>query len=176
MRGAPEGRFPTRPSPWPRHRKHVYGPAVVVALVWMYHLAGEFCGKRLQAAMPELLRALERSGTMVPDPLHAALLHMGSATMNRLLRAEKATSKDRRHAPRTKPGSLLRLIPIVSFRELSAASPGSVEVDLVSHDGGRQQGIIVIPSRSPTVVLDGQRLSLSPAVRRLLCLLRSPPS
>jgi len=49
---------PTRPSPWPRERKHVYGPAVVAALVWMYHLAGELCGKRLQAAMPELLRAL----------------------------------------------------------------------------------------------------------------------
>src|SRR5450756_1487478 len=71
---------PTRPSPWHRQRKHVYGPAVVEALVWMYHLAGELCGKRLQAALPELLRALERSGTMVPDPLHAALLHMGSAT------------------------------------------------------------------------------------------------
>ncbi len=25
---------PTRPSPWPRERKHVYGPAVVAALVW----------------------------------------------------------------------------------------------------------------------------------------------
>src|SRR5450759_1084874 len=131
---------PTRPSPWPRQRKHVYGPAVVEGLIWMYHLAGELCGKRLQAAMPDLLHALERSGTMVPDPLHAALLHMGSATMNRLLRAEKATSKDRRHAPRTKPGSLLRLIPIVSSRELSAAAPGSVEVDLVSHDGGKAAG------------------------------------
>jgi len=40
------------------------------------HLAGELCGG-LQAAIPELLRA--------------ALLHMGSATMDRLLRTEKAT-------------------------------------------------------------------------------------
>lgn len=70
---------PTRPSPWPRQRKHVYGPAVVEALAWVYHLAGELCGKRLQAAIPELLRALERSGTTLPDPLRAALLHMGSA-------------------------------------------------------------------------------------------------
>ncbi len=53
---------PTRPSPWPRERKHVYGPAVVEGLIWMYHLAGELCGKRLQAAMPELLRALEGTG------------------------------------------------------------------------------------------------------------------
>src|SRR5450830_251154 len=36
---------PTRPSPWRRQRKHVYGPAVVVALVWMYHLAGDSVGR-----------------------------------------------------------------------------------------------------------------------------------
>ena len=131
---------PTRPSPWPRQQKHVYGPAVVEALVLVYHLAGELCGKRLQAAMPELLHALERHGTTLPDPLPAALLQMSSATMDRLLRVEKAKGNNRRHAPRTKPGSLLRLIPIVSFRELSAASPGYVEVDLVSHDGGKAAG------------------------------------
>jgi len=160
---------PTRPSPWHRQRKHVYGPAVVEAFVWVEHLAGELCGKRLQAAMPDLLRALERSGTMVPDPLPAALLQMGSATMDRLLRAEKTKGGNRRHAPRTKPGSLLRLIPIVSSRELSAAAPGSVEVDLVSHDGGKEAGdhcytltitnrcsgwteIVPVPSRAQVVV------------------------
>jgi len=160
---------PTRPSPWPRHRKHVYGPAVVEGLVWMYHLAGELCGKRLQAAMPELLRAMARHGTVVPDPLPAALLQMGSATMDRLLREEKAKGGNRRHAPRTKPGSLLRLIPIVSSRELSAAVPGYVEVDLVSHDGGKEAGdhcytltitdrcsgwteIVPVPSRAQVVV------------------------
>jgi len=124
---------PTGPSPWPRQRKHVYGLAVVEGLIWMYHLAGELCGKQLQAAMPELLRALERSGTRLPDLLSAALLQMGSATMDGLLREEKTKGGNRRHAPRKKPGSLLRLIRIVSFRELSAAARGSVEVDLVSH-------------------------------------------
>jgi hypothetical protein len=47
----------------------VYGPAVVEALVWMYHFAGDLCGKRLQAALPELLRALEGSGTCDQDLL-----------------------------------------------------------------------------------------------------------
>src|SRR5450756_3157987 len=141
-----EGCFPTRPSPWPRQRKHRYGPAVYKRQVWMYHLAGELCGKRLQAAMPEHLRALERSGIKLPDPLHGALLRMGSATMDRLLREEKTKGGNRRHAPRTKPGSLPRLIPIVSFRELSAAAPGSVEVDLVSHDGGKEAGCLLYTS------------------------------
>jgi hypothetical protein len=131
---------PTRPSPWHRKRKHIYGPAVVEVLIWVYHLAGELCGKRLQAAMPELLRALERTGTLLPRVPHAALLRMSSATMDRLLREEKAKEKGRKHRPRTRPGSLLGLIPVVSFRELSAASPGSVEVDLVSHDGGKTRG------------------------------------
>jgi len=162
---------PTRPSPWPRERKHVYGPAVVEALVWMYHLAGELCGKRLQAAMPELLRAMARHGTVLPDPLSTALLQMGSATMDRLLREEKARGGNRRHAPRTKPGCLLRLIPIVSSRELSAATPGQVEVDLVSHDGGKAAGdhcytltvtdrcsgwttIVPVPSRAQVFVFE----------------------
>jgi len=160
---------PTRPSPWPRERKHVYGPAVVEALIGMYHLAGELCGKRLQAAMPELLRAMARHGTVVPDLLSASLLRMGSATMDRLLREEKTKGGNRRHAPRTKPGSLLRLIPIVSSRELSAAAPGQVEVDLVSHDGGKAAGdhcytltvtdrcsgwtqIVAVPSRAQVFV------------------------
>ena len=130
----------TRPSPWPRQRKHLYGPAVVEGLVWMYHLSGELCGKRLQAAMPELLRAMARHGTALPDPLSTALLQMGSATMDRLLREEKTRGENRRHAPRTKPGNLPRLIPVVSSRELSAAAPGQVEVDLVSHDGGKAAG------------------------------------
>ena len=162
---------PTRPSPWPRERKHVYGPAVVEALIWLYHLSGDLCGKRLQAAMPELLRAMGRHGTLLPDPLAASLLRMGSATMDRLLREEKTKGNNRRHAPRTKPGSLLRLIPIVSSRELSAATPGQVEVDLVSHDGGKAAGdhcytltvtdrcsgwtaIVPVPSRAQVFVFD----------------------
>ena len=40
-----EGCFPTRPSPWRRQRKHVVGPVVVEALVWVEHLAGELCGE-----------------------------------------------------------------------------------------------------------------------------------
>ena len=169
---------PTRPSPWPRERKHVYGPTVVEGLIWMYHLSGELCGKRLQAAMPELLRALARNGTVVPDPLSAALLQMGSATMDRLLRAEKAKGGNRRHAPRTRPGSLLNLIPIVSSRELSAAAPGYVEVDLVSHDGGRAAGdhcytltvtdrcsgwteIVAVPSRAQVFVFNALTRALT---------------
>jgi hypothetical protein len=60
--------------------------------------------------------------------------------VDRLLRAEKATGRDRKHCSRTKPESLLARIPVVSFRERSAASPRYVEVDLVSHDGGKAAG------------------------------------
>jgi len=76
---------PTRPSPWPRQRKHLYGLAVVEGLIWDVPPCRELCGKRLEAAMPELLRAMARHGTVVPDLLSASLLRMGSATMDRLL-------------------------------------------------------------------------------------------
>lgn len=66
-----------------------------------------------------------------PDGLY----HHGPAAQGR-----EGEGDNRRHAPRTKPGSLLRRIPIVSFRELSAAAPGYVEVDLVSQDGGPATG------------------------------------
>ena len=95
---------PHEASPWRRQRKHVVDPAVVEALVWVDHLAGELCGKRLQTAIPELLHALERSGTAVADLLRVALLHMGSATMDRLLRAEKAKGTDREHCSRVRRG------------------------------------------------------------------------
>lgn len=165
--------FPTRPSPSRRKRKRIYGPAVVEVLIWVYHLAGELCGKRLQAAMPEFLHALERTGTLLPFAPHAALLCVSSATMDGLLREEKAKEKDRKHRPRTRPGSLLGLIPVLSFRELSAASPGSVEVDLVSHDGEGRSETTAAPSLSRTAVRGGRRSSLSPTVRRSMS---SPPS
>jgi hypothetical protein len=98
----------------------------------MYHLAGELCGKRLQAAMPDLLHALERSGTMVPNPLPAALLRMGSATMDRLLRVEKVKGGNRRHCSRTKPGSLLGLI-------LGGLLPGTLDCLSRVRGGGPRQ-------------------------------------
>ena len=36
---------PTRPSPWPRQRKHVYGPAVMEGLIWVTHLSGDSVGR-----------------------------------------------------------------------------------------------------------------------------------
>jgi hypothetical protein len=54
---------------------------------------------------------------------------------------------------RTKPGSLLALISVVSFRELSAASPGYVGADLVSHDGGKAAGGAPYPSPSISSII-----------------------
>gem|GEM_PF-6610028 len=36
---------PTRPSPWPRQRKHVYGPAVMEGLIWVTHLSRDSVGR-----------------------------------------------------------------------------------------------------------------------------------
>jgi len=61
---------------------------VVEALVWMYHFAGDLCGKRLQAAIPELLRALEMSETSNQDflsheiPLSCLLQNTGGMSLS----------------------------------------------------------------------------------------------
>ena len=97
---------------------------------------------------------------------------MGSATMDRLLRAEKAKGGNRRHAPRTKPGSLLRLIPIVSSRELSAAAPGYVEVVHGGRTHLEEWGCgRVIPLRSRARRRSGAELPTAarvPAARRAI--------
>jgi len=33
------------PSPWPRQRKHVYGPAVMEGLIWVTHLSRDSVGR-----------------------------------------------------------------------------------------------------------------------------------
>ena len=107
---------PTRPSPWPRQRKHLYGLAVVEGLIWMYHLAGEPCGKRLEAAMPELLHAMARHGTVVLDPLSSedGLCHHGPAAPGRESQGtepeacspDKTREPSQTHSHRLLPGTL----------------------------------------------------------------------
>jgi hypothetical protein len=73
---------------------------------------------------------LERSGTTLPDPLRAALLHMGSAPMDRLLRAEKVRTDSRvqkRYRPPLTPLHRLLQAPrsVIRQRHASCASSGT---------------------------------------------------
>ncbi len=99
------------------------------------------CGKRLVAALPEMVAVMERRGElMVSSEVRAKLLSISAATIDRLLAPDRARL-DLKGRPGTKPGTLLKhQIPIKTFSEWDEAVPGFVEIDLVGHEGGVLRG------------------------------------
>jgi hypothetical protein len=99
------------------------------------------CGKRLAAALPEVVPRLVDLGELEVGPdVRDKLLRASSSTLDRLLGPErrKYTLKSR---SRTKPGTLLKhQIPVRTFSQWDDTSAGFLEVDLVGHDGGSSAG------------------------------------
>jgi transposase InsO family protein len=84
---------------------------------------------------------LRRFGELDIDEDTAALLAaLSAATIDRRLAPERKKYLPR-GSSRTKPGTLLKSqIPVRTWAEWDDAVPGFVEIDLVSHDGGRAVG------------------------------------
>jgi len=137
LAGALEG--PTGDPRRPRPR--IYGEEVLGPLRFIWATLGGPSGKRLAPFMAEAVEALERHGELALDPeVRAKLLRVSSATIDRLLAADRAALRIRGRSG-TKPGSILRRqIPIRTFAEWDEARPGFCEVDLVAHDGGSPYG------------------------------------
>jgi hypothetical protein len=130
-----------RPVRSARHRPPYYDEPVQVALLQIWRIMDYICGKRLQAALPELVTVLERHNELRCDRLtREKLLRVSAATIDRLLRSERQKQQLRSKA-RTKPGTLLKhQIPIRTFAEWDEQQPGFGEIDLVGHDGGAAAG------------------------------------
>ena len=124
-----------------RRRSAYYDEPVKVALLKIWRIMDYICGKRLQAALPELVTVLERHNELRCDPAtREKLLRVSAATIDRLLRSERQKQTLRGKA-RTKPGTLLKhQIPIRTFAEWDEQQPGFGEIDLVGHDGGVAAG------------------------------------
>jgi hypothetical protein len=124
-----------------RKRPKEYGEEVKKALRRLWRCLDYPCGKRLVAAIPGVLEALERHGEIEVTPeVREKLLRISGATADRLLASER-----RKHAlggrSGTKPGSLLKSqIPVRTFADWNEKEPGFVEIDLVAHDGGCAAG------------------------------------
>lgn len=135
-------RAPARPVDHPRRgRKPVYTEEVKRALVKVWAVLDCPCGKRLAAAIPETVAALERFGEIrLKDDVREKLLSVSAATCDRLLASERRKMAVKsRH--KTKPGSLLKhQIPIRTFSCWDEARVGFLEADLVGHDGGSTCG------------------------------------
>ena len=125
----------------PRPRKVIYGPDVVVALKKIWALLDYIAAKRLAAALPEIVpRLIELKELRVRKEVREKLMTVSAATIDRLLKSERAKHQLKSRS-RTKPGTLLKHhIPIRTFSDWEDARPGFFEMDLVGHDGGSAKG------------------------------------
>lgn len=124
-----------------RAREREYGPDVLKALKKVWKCMDYLCGKRLAAALPEVVPRLVSCGELkVSRKAREKLLRISASTIDRLLAPErlKFALKGR---GQTKPGTLLKhQIPVRTFSEWNDAEPGFLEIDLVGHDGGSSAG------------------------------------
>jgi hypothetical protein len=124
-----------------RGRRAIYDGEVLAVLKKLWMIMDCICGKRLRAALPELISALKRNFEIsLSEETEQKLLKISAATIDRVLASER-----KKHALKsrsgTKPGTLLKhQIAVRTFSDWSEDKPGFVEVDLVGHDGGDASG------------------------------------
>jgi hypothetical protein len=122
-------------------RPRLYDESVTRVLVYVWEAFDQMCGKRLAAILPSLLPTLARHRVLSRrDPAYQKLLHISAATIDRLLKQERA-SRRLKGISHTKPSTMLKnSIPVVLSSELHADEPGHFQIDLVGHDGGNPNG------------------------------------
>src|SRR3954462_89141 len=128
------------PAPDRRGRSPVYDAAVREALLVIWEASDRICGKRLTAALPVLVPAMERHGHLALDEaVRSRLLAVSAATIDRLLRPVRARSG----AGRRRPGAtsaIRRGVRIRTFSDWGEPPPGFSEIDLVAHSGPSMAG------------------------------------
>ncbi len=113
----------------------ICGEAVKAALVLLWETADRICGRRLNAAIPHLVSALERHGHLkVEAEVRQQVLRVSAATIDRMLTAQRKGAGIRRK--RRLPQKLRKEIPIKTFADWQDPLPGFLEIDFVVHRGG----------------------------------------
>ena len=119
--------------------KCLYDEAIRQALILVWEAADRICGKRLKAALPGLLTAMEKHGHLqLSDVVRQRLKAVSAATMDRLLKPVRKTAGSRR---KKRPGKRMsREIPVKTSHDWTGTSPGHLEIDFVVHGGGNMAG------------------------------------
>lgn len=125
-----------------RTPQYTYDEQVIDALAKCWAVLGGPSGKRLAPALPDLVPALLAHEELRLDERGLdALLAMSAATMDRRLKPYRTGLVAGKGRSMTRPGSLLKSsIPLKTWHEWDDSKPGFVEIDLVSHDGGDNNG------------------------------------
>jgi transposase InsO family protein len=120
-----------------------YGLEVIEALTVCWAVLDGPAGKLLARGLPDLVTQLRVFGELViSDETASLLMSMSPATIDRRLKpCRDQLELPGRGRSLTKPGSMLKSqIPLKTWREWDDRSPGFVEIDLVGHDGGDNNG------------------------------------
>ena len=120
-----------------------YGPAAIEVLTLCWAALDGPCGKRLQPALDDTLDNLARHGHLdqVDPSVIAQVRAMSAATIDRRLAPARTGLVAGKGISHTRPGSLLKTsIPMKTWAEWDDTIPGFLQIDLVGHDGGDNNG------------------------------------
>ena len=122
--------------------RRIYDEAVREVVIVVWEASDRICGKRLKAALPNLVDSMELHGHLSLDPVvREHLLSASAATLDRLLKPIKSTAGSRRkRRRRTYMGSQ---IPVRTYNDWNWPLPGFLEIDLVAHCGGTLSGSFI---------------------------------
>jgi hypothetical protein len=135
-----------RGGPTPRRQREpvrVYGDEAVAVLTRCWAALDGPAGKRLHAALPETVANLQRHGHLngIDAAVIRDVLSMSPATIDRRLAPAREGLLTRKPISHTRPGSMLKSsIPMKTWHEWNDAEPGFVQIDLVGHEGGDNNG------------------------------------
>ena len=138
---AAAGAVTRRPRRAPRRRQYGLAELALLRVCWL--VTDEICSKRLSPFLAELLGRLAACEALPPEATPAVVERVGrmsAATIDRLLRSERARGLGRGRSL-TKPGTLLKgQVPIKTFADWDGTRPGFLEIDLVAHCGASGAG------------------------------------
>jgi len=99
-------------------------------------------GKRLHAALPEVVANLERHGRLAAAPETVRqVLAMSAATIDRRLAPARQGLVAGKGMAHTRPGTMLKSsIPLKTWAEWNDAVAGFLQIDMVGHEGGDNNG------------------------------------
>jgi hypothetical protein len=125
-----------RRKPGPRRR---YDGQVLEPLKVIWLAAEQLCSKRLKAALPLWLPFYEQEHGPLVEPVRQKLLQISAASIDRLLKKERARYRGKGLCG-TRPGGLLKhQIPIRTDND-DVDRPGFLEADTVAHCGNSLAG------------------------------------
>ena len=122
--------------------RRIYDEAVREAVILVWEASDRICGKRLKAALPNLVESMEKHGHLDLDPeVRERLLSASAATLDRLLKPIRTTVASRRKRRRNLSAG--RNIPARTFADWNRPPPGFLEIDLVAHCGDNMSGSFI---------------------------------